>query len=285
MIEPSLETIVVAGASLAIALLVVCGLHLRQGRKMRQQLSLLDRAQQDLSSLNSTNIGLGHRIKSMEGGKGFTPQATAFRVQEPTEAMAPLNSAAVQDLVASDDGPAQFELGRDLDSLQARQETLLASLDALEQNRGPRPDAGQAPAQAQPEYREPQFSQSELSQSELSQAEPLQPEFSQQAFSQPEPSQQELSQQQLSQQEFREPRFSESGFSQQAEAPAPLAAVPASYDDEPEPDMEQTPYTRASALLDQGISPEEIERLSGLSKAEVALMATMHKNMSKFAVI
>lgn len=50
-------------------------------------------------------------------------------------------------------------------------------------------------------------------------------------------------------------------------------------------DFEQTPYTIASELLDQGVALDQIEQRCGLSKAEVSLMATMHKNMSKFSVV
>lgn len=50
-------------------------------------------------------------------------------------------------------------------------------------------------------------------------------------------------------------------------------------------DFEQTPYTIASELLDQGVTLDQIEQRCGLSKAEVSLMATMHKNMSKFSVV
>lgn len=59
------------------------------------------------------------------------------------------------------------------------------------------------------------------------------------------------------------------------------------YEDEPEmdTDLEQTPYTIASDLLDQGVELEEIEQRCGLSKAEVSLMATMHENMTKFSAL
>lgn len=69
----------------------------------------------------------------------------------------------------------------------------------------------------------------------------------------------------------------------------PEADTEFDYDFEGEPemdaDLEQTPYTIASDLLDQGVDLEEIEQRCGLSKAEVSLMATMHENMSKFSAI
>lgn len=267
MFAAMLHPTVYIGAGLALGVLLLCVSYWRQNRQIQRQLQDLQRARKELKSINASNIGLGRRIKSLEADGGprlnlVEPAQLAGQVssieqytKEPYPTEQEHNVSETPDTVVA----------KDLRELQAQQQSLLASLAALEQESG----LSQTKPVDQVSMPEQAFV-AEQSYQEDRQDNELAPSFQNSLSAQ-------LEKDALSEQHFNhEPLDSEStGDALQA---------PYSYDDEPEPDLEQTPYTRASAMLDEGLELDEIERQSGLSKAEIKLMATMHKNMSKFAL-
>lgn len=209
------ESLMMIAGGLLLLVSLLALVYSRQSRKLSKQWQQLEQAQQNLSSLNAVNIGLGHRIKLIEAKQGG---GMAVQLAEQTPA-----------------GPAKFELGRDLENLQEKQQGLMASLQALEQ------------AEPQNDEKVADFGLALAS---------VQPELA--------------------------PATVDTVDDQDRswQVPSPVTSP-----GEPEQDMAQTPYTLASNLLDQGLSVAEVERQSGLSRAEVQLMATMHKNMNQFAAL
>ncbi|MBB6523446.1 DUF2802 domain-containing protein [Pseudoteredinibacter isoporae] len=270
MLHPTVY--IAAGLGLGVLLLVLS--YWRQSRQIRRQLQDLQDARQELKSINASNIGLGRRIKSLESKRGPT-LASVSNITEindmagasPQEAMHPHQQGQF-DTPADSMSPDTI-VAKDLRELQAQQQSLLASLTALEN--------------------EQQHQSGETAFAETTQEPIVGAAFqSQQPFQTPaEESRAEPSFQQSLAAHLEQEAVSEQHFKTQnsePEAQEEARHEPYSYDDEPEPDLAQTPYTRASAMLDEGLALDEIERQSGLSKAEIKLMATMHKNMSKFAL-
>ena len=288
MLHPTVY--IAAGLGLGVLLLVLS--YWRQSRQIRRQLQDLQEARQELKSINASNIGLGRRIKSLEAKRG-PALASVNHMTEAHEAAIPslevVPSAPHPFDVASSSGPNAQEFGgqeamspdttvaKDLRELQAQQQSLLASLNALENDQQQQNDVpGTKEASVEPIVGAAFQSQQRFQQSssEPASAQGVEPSFQESLAA-------HLAQDAVSEQHFDY---------QNSELDSPQAnhpdshQEPYSYDDEPEPDLAQTPYTRASAMLDEGLALDEIERQSGLSKAEIKLMATMHKNMSKFAL-
>ncbi|WP_299774296.1 DUF2802 domain-containing protein [uncultured Pseudoteredinibacter sp.] len=267
MFAAMLHPTVYIGAGLALGVLLLCVSYWRQNRQIQRQLQDLQRARQELKSINASNIGLGRRIKSLEADGG-----PRLNLVEPTQFAEQVSSI---EQYTKEPYPAEQEhsvsetpdtvVAKDLRELQAQQQSLLASLAALEQESG----LSQAKPVEQVSIPEQAFA-AEPSYQEDRQENELAPSFQDSLSAQ-------LEQDALSEQHFNHESLD-------SESAGDALQSPYSYDDEPEPDLEQTPYTRASAMLDEGLELDEIERQSGLSKAEIKLMATMHKNMSKFAL-
>lgn len=267
MFAAMLHPTVYIGAGLALGVLLLCVSYWRQNRQIQRQLQDLQRARQELKSINASNIGLGRRIKSLEADGG-----PRLNLVEPTQFAGQLSSieqhtkqpySAEQEHNVSE--TPDTVVAKDLRELQAQQQSLLANLAALEQESG----LTQAKPVDQVSMPEQAFAP-EQSYQEDRQEGGLAPSFQDSLSAQ-------LEQEALSEQHFDHQPL-------ESNAPGDMSQAPYSYEDEPEPDLEQTPYTRASAMLDEGLDLDEIERKSGLSKAEIKLMATMHKNMSKFAL-
>lgn len=292
MLHPTVY--IAAGLGLGAVLLMIS--YWQQSRQVKRQMADLQKARNDLKSINASNIGLGRRIKSLEsrGPVGLSsvglspaglssvaqssdsrPYTAAVDFNQNVQSIEPslesiataitADSSVPEDLVevsstsatlasseynstepaAVDANALDTTVAKDLRELQAHQQSLLQSLNQLER-------------------------QSDTE--SLNRASSFQDNLANQ-----------LERAAVSEQYFVEP-VDAAIPSSNVTASATDSFDPYSYDDEPEPDLEQTPYTRASAMLDEGLSLDEIERQSCLSKAEIKLMATMHKNMSNFAL-
>ncbi|WP_299978122.1 DUF2802 domain-containing protein [uncultured Pseudoteredinibacter sp.] len=258
MFAAMLHPTVYIGIGLALGVFLLCVSYWRQNRQIQRQLQDLQHARQELKSINASNIGLGRRIKSLEADGG--PRLNLVEPSQFAQAEQPVEEYGHEQQSVVSETPDTV-VAKDLRELQAQQQSLLASLAALEQESGLSKAAlpEHSAVSEQFIHNEPSFVDDHA-----------EPSFQDSLSAQ-------LQEKALSEQHFEQPTL------ESAEAEEVLQA-PYSYEDEPEPDLEQTPYTRASSMLDEGLDLDEIERQSGLSKAEIKLMATMHKNMSKFAL-
>lgn len=267
MFAAMLHPTVYIAAGLGFGVLLLGLSYWRQNRQIRRQLQDLQEARQELKSINASNIGLGRRIKSLESNKRGPALASVSHIGD-------ANSMAIPPQEQMPPQPEQLDtpdtiVAKDLRELQAQQQSLLASLTALENE--------QVHQGEEPVYKEA------VAEPIVGAAFQSQQRFQQTAEEKSnEPSFQESLAAHLEQEAVSEQHFDHQ--KDELNAVEDIHHEPYSYDDEPEPDLEQTPYTRASSMLDEGLALDEIERRSGLSKAEIKLMATMHKNMSKFAL-
>lgn len=282
------ETVLYATAGTASAMIVsLLWWNYRQGRKLREQDEQILSAEQNYTSLNNSNLGLGRRIKQLERG---TPQVSSV-----SDSVTPLGDIAA--LVASS--------SESMASQPFNNEPLFpdSKTNNLELVNSPAPQVDPLAARAKERSFEETLQSLEATEqhiqqtvSELSSSELAAPTV----FAQRNPtiSDRELDdldgQENYREQAFGPHYFQESSDQEQQGISAGEAMASenleadsldsGSLDSEPEEDLAQTPYTKASELLDRGMDLESVERLSGLSKAEVSLMATMHENMSKFAI-
>jgi len=272
------ETVLYATAGTASAVIVsLLWWNFRQGRKLHQQDEQILSAEQNYTSLNNSNLGLGRRIKQLERGKLEVSSV-------PTE-MTPIGDISAL-LTSSPEsimpqpvfaGP-QFSENK-IASLKAVKTPLIegSPLEAQAKERSFQETLQSLEATEQ----HIQQTVNDLSSSELTAptvCAQLNPSISDRQFD-------EIDEQvSYKAQTFGPDYFQESAEPEMQNIQANNPTVSENLDSEPEEDLAQTPYTKASELLDRGMDLESVERLSGLSKAEVSLMATMHENMSKFAI-
>lgn len=279
------ETVLYAAAGTASAVIVsLLWWNFRQGRKLHQQDEQILSAEQNYTSLNNSNLGLGRRIKQLEKGKPqvsnvsnmVTPLAdisalVASTSEQTADTVKPTNSRPIfpepqysesktTNLEAVDTPAIARASLEKLAKERSFQETL-QSLEATEQHIQQTVNELSLPELEAPTV----FAQ-------------LNPSISDRDFDEID------DQMNYREQAFGSHYFQDSTDEELQGSSIDGNAAPENLDSEPEEDLAQTPYTKASELLDRGMDLESVEKLSGLSKAEVSLMATMHENMSKFAI-